>query len=174
MLNPLLLGDATDSVRDQMMRHEPGFKTFCSAYLNEIANFDLQNAFLEEERTKLKQGRYRFEDLCVLCLSAVASSCTKITPNIVAKVISSGCSGARCEEHCLALCVAKTANPGRIQRAVIAIELHNEQPVEFDPALPALGAFPPQRLLQDIALIPPYSQQQVPNYRIIGYCYDGA
>ncbi|KAM0665678.1 hypothetical protein ACQRIU_005939 [Beauveria bassiana] len=43
-------GDATDSVRDQMMRHEPGFKTFFSAYLNEIANFDLQNAFLEEEK----------------------------------------------------------------------------------------------------------------------------
>ncbi|OAA45708.1 FluG domain-containing protein [Cordyceps fumosorosea ARSEF 2679] len=42
--------DATDSVRDQMMRHEPGFKTFFSAYLNEIANFDLQNAFLEEEK----------------------------------------------------------------------------------------------------------------------------
>ncbi|KAM0742721.1 hypothetical protein ACQRIT_002898 [Beauveria bassiana] len=43
-------GDTTDSVRDQMMRHEPGFKTFFSAYLNEIANFDLQNAFLEEEK----------------------------------------------------------------------------------------------------------------------------
>ncbi|KAF1738508.1 hypothetical protein CRV24_000434 [Beauveria bassiana] len=43
-------GDATDSVRDQMMWHEPGFKTFFSAYLNEIANFDLQNAFLEEEK----------------------------------------------------------------------------------------------------------------------------
>ncbi|KAK3177464.1 hypothetical protein K4F52_009755 [Lecanicillium sp. MT-2017a] len=43
-------GDAPDSVRDQMMRHDPQFATFFSAYLNEIANFDLQNAFLEEEK----------------------------------------------------------------------------------------------------------------------------
>ncbi|XWX00718.1 hypothetical protein V2A60_008739 [Cordyceps javanica] len=43
-------GDAKDSVRDQMMGHEPGFKTFFSAYLNEITNFVLQNAFLEEEQ----------------------------------------------------------------------------------------------------------------------------
>ncbi|RKK27311.1 hypothetical protein BFJ66_g16710 [Fusarium oxysporum f. sp. cepae] len=43
-------GDATDSVRDQMMRQDPRFMTFQSAYLNEIANFDLQNAFLEEEK----------------------------------------------------------------------------------------------------------------------------
>ncbi|PQK15629.1 hypothetical protein BB8028_0005g11410 [Beauveria bassiana] len=100
-------GDAPDSVRDQMMRHDPQFATFFSAYLNETANFDLQNAFLEEEkqsqlfrmfahvsftrdpravrdmvpdevwanqppdpeiveleeeRTKLKQGKYRIED----------------------------------------------------------------------------------------------------------------
>ncbi|EXL40377.1 hypothetical protein FOCG_17143 [Fusarium oxysporum f. sp. radicis-lycopersici 26381] len=43
-------GDAPDSVRDQMMRQDPRFMTFQSAYLNEIANFDLQNAFLEEEK----------------------------------------------------------------------------------------------------------------------------
>ncbi|PNP84285.1 hypothetical protein FNYG_02358 [Fusarium nygamai] len=43
-------GDAPDSVRDQMMRHDPSFRTFHHAYLNEIANFDLQNAFLEEEK----------------------------------------------------------------------------------------------------------------------------
>lgn len=43
-------GDAADSVRDQMMRHDPQFATFHHAYLNEIANFDLQNAFLEEEK----------------------------------------------------------------------------------------------------------------------------
>ncbi|OAQ59732.1 FluG domain-containing protein [Pochonia chlamydosporia 170] len=43
-------GDAPDSVRDQMMRHDPRFSTFFSAYLNEIANFDLQNAFLEEPK----------------------------------------------------------------------------------------------------------------------------
>ncbi|KID97353.1 FluG domain-containing protein, partial [Metarhizium majus ARSEF 297] len=43
-------GDAPDSVRDQMMRHDPRFSTFFSAYLNEIARFDLQNAFLEEEK----------------------------------------------------------------------------------------------------------------------------
>lgn len=33
-----------------MMRHDPKFATFHHAYLNEIANFDLQNAFLEEEK----------------------------------------------------------------------------------------------------------------------------
>ncbi|OAQ58141.2 FluG domain-containing protein [Pochonia chlamydosporia 170] len=43
-------GDAPDSVRDQMMRHDPRFSTFFSAYLNENARFDLQNAFLEEEK----------------------------------------------------------------------------------------------------------------------------
>ncbi|KAK3943757.1 hypothetical protein QBC46DRAFT_21328 [Diplogelasinospora grovesii] len=43
-------GDAPDSVRDQMMRHDPQFATSHHAYLNEIANFDLQNAFLEEEK----------------------------------------------------------------------------------------------------------------------------
>ncbi|CVL00274.1 uncharacterized protein FMAN_09780 [Fusarium mangiferae] len=43
-------GDAPDSIRDQMMRQDPRFMTFQSAYLNEIANFDLQNAFLEEEK----------------------------------------------------------------------------------------------------------------------------
>jgi hypothetical protein len=43
-------GDAPDAVRDQMMRHDPRFATFFSAYLNEIANFDMQNAFLEEEK----------------------------------------------------------------------------------------------------------------------------
>lgn len=32
------------------MRHDPQFATFHHAYLNEIANFDLQNAFLEEEK----------------------------------------------------------------------------------------------------------------------------
>lgn len=33
-----------------MMRHDPQFATFFSAYLNEITNFNLQNAFLEEEK----------------------------------------------------------------------------------------------------------------------------
>ncbi|KAJ5681616.1 FluG domain-containing protein [Penicillium maclennaniae] len=42
-------GNAPDAVRDQMMRHDPKFYTFQDAYLNQIANFDLQNAFLEEE-----------------------------------------------------------------------------------------------------------------------------
>ncbi|KAK3371955.1 FluG domain-containing protein [Podospora didyma] len=42
-------GNAPDAVRDQMMRHNPKFFTFFSAYLNQIANFHLQNAFLEEE-----------------------------------------------------------------------------------------------------------------------------
>ncbi|KAL7940735.1 FluG domain-containing protein [Trichoderma barbatum] len=43
-------GDAPDSVRDQMMRHDPKFATFFSAYLNKNINFDLQHAFLEEEK----------------------------------------------------------------------------------------------------------------------------
>ncbi|KAJ3499414.1 hypothetical protein NLG97_g349 [Lecanicillium saksenae] len=43
-------GDAPDAVRDQMMRHDPQFATFFNAYLNENANFDLQNAFLEDEK----------------------------------------------------------------------------------------------------------------------------
>ncbi|PTB34918.1 hypothetical protein M441DRAFT_154576 [Trichoderma asperellum CBS 433.97] len=43
-------GDAPDTVRDQMMRHDPKFATFFNAYLNEFAKFDLQNAFLEEEK----------------------------------------------------------------------------------------------------------------------------
>ncbi|KAF3352302.1 Heat shock protein, putative [Verticillium dahliae VDG1] len=43
-------GDAPDSVRDQIMRQDPRFMTFQSAYLNENANFDIQNAFLEEEK----------------------------------------------------------------------------------------------------------------------------
>ncbi|KAK2729318.1 FluG domain-containing protein [Colletotrichum kahawae] len=41
-------GNAPDSVRDQMMRHDPKFATFHGAYLNEKVNFDLQNTFLEE------------------------------------------------------------------------------------------------------------------------------
>lgn len=32
------------------MRHNPSFKTFYNKYLNKIAEFDLQNAFLEEEK----------------------------------------------------------------------------------------------------------------------------
>ncbi|EXK78553.1 hypothetical protein FOQG_16770 [Fusarium oxysporum f. sp. raphani 54005] len=45
-------GNAPDSVRDQMMRHDPRFMTFQNAYLNEIANFDIQNAFLEKPQQK--------------------------------------------------------------------------------------------------------------------------
>ncbi|KAH7124543.1 FluG domain-containing protein [Dactylonectria macrodidyma] len=43
-------GDAPDSVRDQFMRHDLRFVTFHQTYLNEIVNFDIQNAFLEEEK----------------------------------------------------------------------------------------------------------------------------
>ncbi|KAF5962953.1 hypothetical protein FBULB1_13691 [Fusarium bulbicola] len=50
VLTVFFTGDAPDSVRDQIMRQDPRFMTFQSAYLNEIANFDLQNAFLEEEK----------------------------------------------------------------------------------------------------------------------------
>ncbi|CAJ2513035.1 Uu.00g011540.m01.CDS01 [Anthostomella pinea] len=44
------LGDAPDSIRDQMMRHDPKFATFHSAYQNHNLQFDSQNAFLEEEK----------------------------------------------------------------------------------------------------------------------------
>ncbi|GKU10200.1 unnamed protein product [Fusarium langsethiae] len=50
LLTVFFTGDAPDTVRDQMMRQDAGFMTFQRAYLNEIANFDLQNAFLEEEK----------------------------------------------------------------------------------------------------------------------------
>ncbi|OXV05933.1 hypothetical protein Egran_06299 [Elaphomyces granulatus] len=40
--------NASDAVRDQMMRHDPKWATFNSAYINEKVEFHLQNAFLEE------------------------------------------------------------------------------------------------------------------------------
>ncbi|KAL0930298.1 FluG domain-containing protein [Colletotrichum truncatum] len=40
--------NAPESIRDQVMRHDPKFFTFHGSYLNENVNFDLQNAFLEE------------------------------------------------------------------------------------------------------------------------------
>ncbi|KAK1482093.1 FluG domain-containing protein, partial [Colletotrichum abscissum] len=49
MLKALTTGNASDAVRDQMMRHDPKFATFQGAYLNENVQFDLQNTFLEEE-----------------------------------------------------------------------------------------------------------------------------
>ncbi|GKT43643.1 uncharacterized protein ColSpa_03824 [Colletotrichum spaethianum] len=52
MLTAWTLGNAPDSVRDQMMRHDPKFATFHGAYLNEKVNFDLQNTFLEETTEK--------------------------------------------------------------------------------------------------------------------------
>ncbi|KAK0631107.1 hypothetical protein B0T17DRAFT_590377 [Bombardia bombarda] len=82
-------GIAPDSVRDQMMRHNPRYFMFQDAYLNRIAKFHLQNTFLEEEvedqmfrlfahvsltrdpratrdmleeqRAELKHGQYRFD-----------------------------------------------------------------------------------------------------------------
>ncbi|KAK4101194.1 hypothetical protein N658DRAFT_496494 [Parathielavia hyrcaniae] len=41
-------GNASDAVRDQMMRHDPKWATFNSAYINEKVGFHLQNAFLDE------------------------------------------------------------------------------------------------------------------------------
>ena len=41
-------GKAPDSVRDQMMRHDPKWATFNSAYINEQVEFHLQNAYCEE------------------------------------------------------------------------------------------------------------------------------
>ncbi|RKK54706.1 hypothetical protein BFJ69_g17751 [Fusarium oxysporum] len=55
-LSLLITGDAPDSVRDQIMRQDPRFMTFQSAYFNEIANFDLQNAFLEEKESQCLTG----------------------------------------------------------------------------------------------------------------------
>ncbi|KAI1737848.1 FluG domain-containing protein [Xylaria scruposa] len=68
------LGNAPDAVRNQMIRHNPEFYTFQNTYLNQIANFDLQNACdkgqanlepdpniiaLKTEREELKRGQYR-------------------------------------------------------------------------------------------------------------------
>ncbi|KAK4158599.1 FluG domain-containing protein [Cladorrhinum sp. PSN259] len=41
-------GNASDAVRDQMMRHDPKWATFNNAYINEKVGFHLQNAFLDE------------------------------------------------------------------------------------------------------------------------------
>ncbi|WVO16389.1 hypothetical protein L204_104064 [Cryptococcus depauperatus] len=41
-------GNAPDSVRDQTMRHDPKWATFNRAYINELVEFHLQNAFLDE------------------------------------------------------------------------------------------------------------------------------
>ncbi|GKT96945.1 fluG domain-containing protein [Colletotrichum tofieldiae] len=49
-------GNASDAVRDQMMRHDPKFATFQGAYLNENVEFDLQNTFLEEETEEQLYG----------------------------------------------------------------------------------------------------------------------
>lgn len=41
-------GKASDSVHDQMMRHDPKWATFNSAYINEQVEFHLQNAYCKE------------------------------------------------------------------------------------------------------------------------------
>ncbi|KAJ4307316.1 hypothetical protein N0V88_000699 [Collariella sp. IMI 366227] len=41
-------GNASDAVRDQMMRHDPKWATFNNAYINEKVGFHVQNAFLKE------------------------------------------------------------------------------------------------------------------------------
>ncbi|KAK3934352.1 hypothetical protein QBC46DRAFT_368262 [Diplogelasinospora grovesii] len=41
-------GKAPDAVRDQAMRHNPRWATFNSAYINEMIQFDVQNAVLNE------------------------------------------------------------------------------------------------------------------------------
>lgn len=41
-------GKAPDAVRDQMMRHDPKWATFNSAYINEHVEFHLQNAYCNE------------------------------------------------------------------------------------------------------------------------------
>jgi hypothetical protein len=42
------VGKAPDAIRDQMMRHDPKWATFNSAYINEKLQFHVQNAFLDE------------------------------------------------------------------------------------------------------------------------------
>ncbi|RFU74047.1 domain containing, partial [Trichoderma arundinaceum] len=41
-------GKATDTVRDQVMRHDPEWATFNSAYINEKVQFHVQNVVLDE------------------------------------------------------------------------------------------------------------------------------
>lgn len=45
-----VLAGTPDPIRDPIMRHGSRFFTFQDAYLNEHVEFDLQNAFLEEEQ----------------------------------------------------------------------------------------------------------------------------
>ncbi|RYO87789.1 hypothetical protein DL766_004613 [Monosporascus sp. MC13-8B] len=47
-IEPKAWRNASDAVRDQMMRHNPKWATFNSAYVNEKVGFHLQNAFLDE------------------------------------------------------------------------------------------------------------------------------
>ncbi|CAH0055287.1 unnamed protein product [Clonostachys solani] len=46
----VILGDTLDTICDQIIHHNPQFMTFHHTYLNEIANFNIQNAFLKEEK----------------------------------------------------------------------------------------------------------------------------
>ncbi|KAH7009443.1 uncharacterized protein B0I36DRAFT_257829 [Microdochium trichocladiopsis] len=41
-------GQTSDAVRDQIMRHDPKWATFNSAYINQRVKFDVQSAFLNE------------------------------------------------------------------------------------------------------------------------------
>ncbi|KAK4443569.1 hypothetical protein QBC34DRAFT_488318 [Podospora aff. communis PSN243] len=45
---PKAFRKASDAVRDQMMRHDPKWATFNSAYINEKVQFDIQNTVLDE------------------------------------------------------------------------------------------------------------------------------
>ncbi|KAK4198138.1 hypothetical protein QBC40DRAFT_230740 [Triangularia verruculosa] len=47
-IKPKAWRNASDAVRDQMMRHDPKWATFNSAYINEKVGFHLQNAFLNK------------------------------------------------------------------------------------------------------------------------------
>lgn len=63
LLTQSATGDAPDTVRDQLMRHDPRFVTFFNSYLNENARFDLQNAFLEEEKQEKLFKMFAFVSL---------------------------------------------------------------------------------------------------------------
>lgn len=50
VLITFIAGDTLDPVGDQMMRQDPGFTSFHSIYLNEIANFEIQIHLLEVKK----------------------------------------------------------------------------------------------------------------------------
>src|SRR5262245_29202791 len=48
LMEGMLIGSAPDAIRDQAMRHNPKWATFNAAYINEMVEFHVQNAVLDE------------------------------------------------------------------------------------------------------------------------------